>query len=110
MRAAAEAGGVPVEWTFAECPAQDKDGNPTGQTRVYLGADGVMVPTLTEAEKQTRRAGVEAKRRLTGKGTRPLPKAKEGADGPYKEFKIVTLYDHGCEHRLVSVTRDNCEA
>jgi hypothetical protein len=109
VQAAAEAGRLPIDWTFADCLALDKEGEPTGQTRAYLGADGVMVPTLTEAEKQVRRAGVEAKRHLRGKGTGPLPKAKEGADGPYKEFKIVTLYDDKCEHRLVSVTRDDCE-
>lgn len=109
VQAAADAGRLPIKWTFADCPALDKDGKETGQTRVYLGADGVMVPTLTEAEKQTRRVGVGAKRLLTGKGTGPLPKAKEGTDGPYKEFKIVTLYDDGCEHRLVSVTREDCE-
>jgi hypothetical protein len=109
VQAAAAAGLLPIKWTFADCPALDKDGKETGQTRVYLGADGVMVPTLTESEKRVRRAGVEAKRLLTGKGTGPLAKAKEGADGPYKEFKIVTLYDDGCKHRLVSVTRDNCE-
>lgn len=108
VAAAAEAGRLPLDWSYADCQALDKDGAPTDQTRVYLGADGVMVPTLTDAEKQKRRAKVEAKRLATGKGCGPLPGAKEGADGPYKEFKIVTLYDDGCEHRLVSVTRDNC--
>jgi hypothetical protein len=106
---AAEAGRLPTDWTYADCQALGPDGKPTGKTRVYLGADGVMVPTLTDAEKHKRRAAVEAKRRATGKGSTPLPRVKEGADGPYKEFKIVTLYDDGCAHRLVSVTRDNCE-
>jgi hypothetical protein len=109
VAAAADRGGLPVNWSYADCQALDKDDEPTDKTRVYLGADGVMVPTLSDAEKQKRRAKVEAKRLETGKGSEPLPKAKEGADGPYKEFKIVTLYDDGCEHRLVSVTRDNCE-
>src|SRR5205807_1508766 len=36
------------------------------------------------------------------------PKAKAGADGPFKEFKIVTLYDDAAEHRLVSVTGGDC--
>jgi hypothetical protein len=109
VAAAADRGGLPVNWSYADCQALDKDDEPTDKTRVYLGADGVMVPTLSDAEKQKRRAKVEAKRLETGQGSEPLPKAKEGADGPYKEFKIVTLYDDGCEHRLVSVTRDNCE-
>ena len=38
-----------------------------------------------------------------------MPRAKAGADGPFKEFKIVTLYDDAAEHRLVSVTRGDCE-
>jgi hypothetical protein len=109
VQAAADAGLLPIDGTFNDCKAHDKDGNPTEQTCLYLGADGVRVPVLTDAEKQTRRAGVEAKRRLSGKGSRPLPKAKAGADGSFKEFKIVTLYDDTCEHRLVSVTREDCE-
>ena len=39
---------------------------------------------------------------------RPLPKARVGADGPFKEFKIVTCYDDEAKHRLVSVTRGDC--
>jgi hypothetical protein len=107
--AAARAGQLPVEWTAADCPALDKDGQETAKTRVYLGSDGVMVPTVTDAEKQTRRHKVKAKRRKRGKKCKPLPRVKKGADLAYKEFKIVTLYDDSCEHRLVSVTRGDCE-
>jgi hypothetical protein len=109
IRAAAEAGRLPVDWDASDCPALDKDGQETDKTRVYLGSDGVMVPAVTDAEKQARRAKVKAKRRKRGKKCKPLPKAKKGADLPYKEFKIVTLYDDSCEHRLVSVTRGDCE-
>ena len=52
---------------------------------------------------------VKAKRRRCGKKCKPLPRAKKGTDGPFKEFKIVTLYDDAAEHRLVSVTRGDCE-
>ena len=38
-----------------------------------------------------------------------MPRAKKGTDGPFKEFKIVTLYDDQAEHRLVSVTRGDCQ-
>src|SRR4051812_39561789 len=76
VAAAAAAGRLPIPWTFADCPALDQDGEPTERTRVYLGADGVMVPTLTDAEKQARRAGVEAKRLRTGKGVGPLPQVR----------------------------------
>jgi hypothetical protein len=109
IQAAAKAGRLPVTWDAGDCPALDKDDQPTDRTRVYLGSDGVMVPAVTEAEKQKRRAKVKAKRRKRGKKCKPLPRARQGADGPYKEFKIVTLYDDACEHRLVSVTRGDCE-
>jgi hypothetical protein len=109
VQAAAKAGLLPVEWTAADCPALDKEGQPTEQSRVYLGSDGVMVPHVTEQEKRTRRDGTKAKRRRCGKKRRSLPRARKGADGPFKEFKIVTLYDDSRKHRLVSVTRDDCE-
>jgi hypothetical protein len=109
IQAAAKAGRLPVAWHAGECPALDKDGQEMDKTRVYLGSDGVMVPMVTDAEKQARRRKVKAKRQKRGKKCKPLPRAREGADLPYKEFKIVTLYDDGCEHRLVSVTRGDCE-
>jgi hypothetical protein len=108
IQAAAEAGRLPVTWDHSDCPALDKDGQETDKTRVYLGSDGVMVPMVTDAEKQARRQKVKAKRRQRGKKCQPLPRARKGADLPYKEFKIVTLYDDTCEHRLVSVTRGDC--
>jgi hypothetical protein len=67
-----------------------------------------MVPHITDTEKRTRRARTKAKRRRCGKKRRPLPRAKSGADGPFKEFKIVTFYDDAAEHRLVSVTQGDC--
>jgi hypothetical protein len=108
IQAAAKAGRLPVDWGASDCPALDEDGQQTGQTRVYLGCDGVMVPMVTDAEKQARRDKVKAKRRKRGQACKPLPRAKAGADLPYKEFKVVTLYDDACAHRLVSVTRGDC--
>jgi hypothetical protein len=109
IQAAARAGRLPIDWDQSKCPALDKDGQPTDKTRVYLGSDGVMVPVVTDAEKQARRQKVKAKRQRRGKRCKPLPRARKGADLPYKEFKVVTLYDDTCEHRLVSVTRGDCE-
>ena len=109
IQAAARAGRLPVTWGAGDCPALGKDGRQTDQTRVYLGSDGVMVPLVTDAEKQARRRKVKSQRRQRGKKCKPLPRAREGADLPYKEFKIVTLYDDACAHRLVSVTRGDCE-
>jgi hypothetical protein len=79
-------------------------------TRLYLGSDGVKVPLVTEAEKQARRQKVKQKRRRRGKKCRPLPRARAGADQRYKEFKIVTFYDQGQEHRHVGVTQGDHQA
>jgi hypothetical protein len=108
IQAAAKAGRLPVAWDAGDCPALDNDGQETGKTRIYLGSDGVMVPMVTDAEKQARRKKVKVKRRKRGKKCKSLPKAKKGADLSFKEFKIVTLYDDTCAHRLVSVTRGDC--
>lgn len=109
VQSAAQAGTLPIDWQAGDCPAVDKDGRPTEQARVYLGSDGVMVPHVTAQEKQTRRERIKAKRRRCGRQRRTLPKARPGADGPFKEFKIVTFYDDAAAHRLVSVTRGDCE-
>jgi hypothetical protein len=109
VRAAAQAGELPIDWTASDCPALDQEGEPTERSRIYLGSDGVMVAHVTDREKRTRRERVKAKRRRCGRKRRALPKARAGADGPFKEFKIVTLYDDAGKHRLVSVTRGDCE-
>jgi len=108
--AAARAGTLSLSWTSADCPARDASGQPTGQTRVYLGSDGVKVPLVTDAEKQARRTATKQKRRRRGRRCRPLPRPKRGADQRYKEFKVVTYYDQDQEHRHVAVTRGDCQA
>jgi hypothetical protein len=108
VQTAAQRGQLPLDWTACNCPALDKAGAPTERSRIYLGSDGVMVAHVTAAEKQTRRERIKAKRRRCGRKRRALPKAKVGADGPFKEFKIVTFYDDAATHRLVSVTRGDC--
>jgi len=109
IQAAAQAGRLQVDWDARDCPALDQDGAATDKTRIYLGSDGVMVPLITQKEKDQRRTKVKAKRRRRGKKCKPLPRARPGTDGPFKEFKIVTLYDDQAEHRLVSVTRGDCQ-
>jgi hypothetical protein len=76
----------------------------SGTTRVYLGSDGVMVPLVTDAEKQKRRTAVKQKRQHRGRKCRPLPARKTGADQAYKEFKIVTYYDERQVRRYVAGT------
>lgn len=102
---AQQAGRLLIPWTAADCRLPETDGRPAGPTRVYLGADGVKVPLVTDSEKVKRRTGVKQKRRRRGKKCRPLPKAKRGAEGRYQEFKMVTYYDQEQEHRHVVATR-----
>jgi hypothetical protein len=108
--AAQQAGRVPVTWSAADCHVPDALGRPTETTRLYVGADGVKVPLVTEAEKQARRTQVKQKRRRRGRKCRPLPRARPGADQRYKEFKLVTYYDQAQEHRHVSATRGDHRA
>lgn len=82
-------------------------------SRIYLGCDGFMVPVVTETEKQKRRCKARQKRQSLPKGKRrraALPPVKRGADGPYKEFKLVTLYDQDQKHRYVRATGGDCAA
>lgn len=86
------------DWDAGDCRTE------SGTTRVYLGADGVMVPLITDAEKQKRRAAVKQKRQQRGRKCRPLPPRKTGADQSYKEFKVVTFYDEEQDRRYVAGT------
>jgi hypothetical protein len=95
---------LPMDWSATDCQTE------TGTTRVYFGCDGVMVPLVTDNEKQARRQKTKEKRRRSGKQTRPLPPSRSGADQKYKEFKIVGYYDEEQEHRLVSGTRGDHQA
>jgi len=95
-------------WMAAQCKVLAPDGKEV--TRVYMGCDGFMAPLVTEVEKQKRLAKVKLRRQKRGKKARPLPSAKTGADGPWKEFKLVFFYDQEMEHRHVALTRGNCEA
>ena len=69
-------------------------------SRVYTGVDGVMVPMITQEEKQKRRK----KRGPKPKGS-PRRRMCKGADNAYKEFKIATFYDESNEHRHVVATQ-----
>jgi len=113
VQAAQRAGTVAIGWTAADCRIPGEALGPAaGQatagglpaTRVYLGADGVKVPLVTDAERQARRHKAKQKRRRRGRECRPLPRAKRGADQRYQGFKVVTSYGEGQGHRHVSVT------
>jgi hypothetical protein len=98
-----------LDWHAGDCLTQTPDQKPVA--RVYVGCDGVQVPTITAAEKQRRRASAKARRRhlprRRGVRRRPLPAVKHGSDQTWKEFKIVTIYDQSRTRRLVRGTRKN---
>jgi len=98
-----ESGELAPAWKARDCQGPDS------KSLVYLSSDGFTVPLVTQAEKTKRREEVLAKRRRCGKKRRALVRAKRGADQRYKEFKAVMFYDQEMEHRLVSVTRKDCQ-
>jgi hypothetical protein len=88
------------DWTAGDC---------TDQTLIS-GADGVMAPTVTESQKVKRRATEAAKRKRQGrKSTRRVGRPKSGANGPYKELKLVTFYDPDKTHQYAVGTGGNHE-
>lgn len=76
--------------------------------RMYVGVDGVMVPVITDTEKQKRRANVVANRRQrpTWKNRpKPLPPVRRGADQSFKEFKTITFYNEDNSRRHILLSR-----
>jgi hypothetical protein len=77
---------------------------------IIIGSDGVMVPMVTEDQKRKRRQ-TEAKKRIqenrqsTARAARP----RKGSDGPYKEFKLVAIYDEDKRHQYVAGTSGDHE-
>lgn len=101
---------IATAWTSADCEVVEKGRTTPGKTRVYTGCDGVMVPVITQAEKDKRRALVKAKRRACGRKRKPLPAPRKGSDQAWKEFKVVYFYSEHLEHQHVAVTPRNHEA
>jgi hypothetical protein len=110
VQAAQQAGAIATAWTAADCTVAENGRKVPGKTRVYTGCDGVMVPVITQAEKDKRRAKVREKRRKCGRKRRPLPPPRQGADRAWKEFKVVYFYDEDLQHQHVAVTPRNHEA
>ena len=79
----------------------------TDQTMI-TGCDGVMVPLVTEPQKQKRRRTESVKRKRSGRRSTVRPgRPKRGSDGAYKEFKIVSFYDPDKSHCHVVATAGN---
>ena len=69
------------------------------------GADGVMVPLVTEQQKRKRRTTEKAKREQDGRrSTAKRGRPRRGADGDYQEFKLVAFYDPDKTHQHVTGT------
>jgi len=105
-------GQLPAAWTSAE--ARIDESVKDSPTRVYAGVDGVMVPTVTEQEKEKRRKNQSIRRQqrsASGIGNaKPLPPAREGSDERFKEMKIGLFYDQSKKHRHAFVTENNSKA
>ena len=111
---ARDKGLIGPSWNAADCRT-----NANGPTRVMVGADGVMVPLVTQSEKEKRRKNKHTRcsQRVKRNGSavhrrRAKQKRKRyrGADNPYKEFKIVTFYDQANEHQHAVGTAGKHEA
>lgn len=85
-----KSGKLGPDWTVQDCRS-----GPKQRTCLITGADGVMVPMVTAAEKQKRR-----KRRARRRKDQPARRRMHpGSDLAYKEFKIAAFYDPSKEHQ-----------
>jgi len=86
------------DWTVDDCVEK-----PSDKSCVITGADGVMVPLVTEQEKTKRRR----RRKRRRKGLSGRRRIRRGSDQRYKEFKILTFYDRSGEHQYAVGTSGN---
>jgi hypothetical protein len=96
-----------VAWAAEDCVVTRQGRKISDKAPVYTGCDGVMVPVITQAEKQKRRTKVKEKRRKCGKKRRPLPPLRQGADQAWKEFKLVYFYDEELPNQHVAAPHSN---
>jgi len=96
-----QAGRYGPDWTSLDCT----------ERTLITGADGVMVPLVTEEQKKKRRTTEAKKRRKQGRSsTAKAGRPRQGSDGPYKEFKQVSYYDTDKTHSYAVGTSGNCAA
>ena len=94
------AGKLHPDFTAADCV----------DNTVIVGADGVMVPLVTEVQKRKRRETEKHKRQVQGrKSTAKQGRPRCGSDGPYKEFKVVAFYSKDKKHQYAVGTSGNHE-
>ncbi len=101
-------GTLPPSWSATQAVT-----TPGGPTRVYVGADGVTVRSVTQAEKDKRRKDHAIRRQQRGKtgvgNLQPLPRPKAGSDERFKEMKIGLFYDQSKTRKHVFATQGNHE-
>lgn len=104
VRQVRDSGALPASWSAGEAKLPD------GTTEVYAGVDGVMAPTVTQAEKDKRRQKHLTRRQQRGKAglgnAKPLPPPKAGTDEKFKEMKIGVFYDRDKTRRHVFATEN----
>jgi hypothetical protein len=102
VEAAQQKGTLRPAFTATEC---------TDQTLIG-GADGVMVPLVTQQQKDQRRATEAAHRVAQGRSsTAPVGRPKKGSNGPFREFKLVAFYDPDKTHcQVVGTAGDHVVA
>jgi hypothetical protein len=86
------------DWNGSDCRM-----HPQELSCLITGADGVLVPLVTESEKVKRRQ----KRRRRRKGQPPRCAIRKGSDQKYKEFKVIAFYDTDGTHQYVAGTSGN---
>ena len=89
VEAAQQSGALRPAFTAADCKDQTLIG----------GADGVMVPLVTQQQKDRRRETEAAQRLAQGRAsTAPVGRPKKGSEGPFQECKLVAFYDPDKTH------------
>ncbi len=96
---AQRSGVIPASFTAGDC----------SEGVLVTGTDGVFVPVVPETQKAKRRATEAAKRKKEGRrSTRNPGRPKKGADGEYKEAKVLVFYSQNKSNTHVAATLGDC--
>lgn len=77
---------------------------------MVTGTDGVFVPVVPETQKARRRATEAAKRKVERRrSTRRRGRPKKGAEGGYKEAKVLAFYNQDKSGTHVTATLGDCD-
>lgn len=79
--------------------AMDARESPDSSSCVITGADGVLIPMVTQVEKEKRRANRRAGRKAWSRKKHRRGRKRQGSDQAYKEFKLVAFYDPSQTHQ-----------